>query len=100
MDTRRALTILSGMLAAAATAMAFRLFPADLSSPITWLWIPLFAGMVFTNTFGLAAIVLMVPWEIITHYHTRREQLHVIDAAKPSGEITTTTPAFASKGVA
>ena len=102
MDIRRALTILAGLLAAVATAIAFRLFPVDLTSPVSWLWIPLFGGAVFINTFGFAAIVLLVPCEIITHYLPGQNRLEVIEArdAGLSGEIATAGPTLACERVA
>ncbi len=103
MDTRRALTILSGFLAAVATATAIHLFPMDLTSPITWLWIPLLGGAVFINAFGLAAIVLLVPYEMITHYLSGQHRLHVVKgnpAHPPSSEVAAGSPAIVTKSVA
>ena len=103
MDIRRALTILSGVLAAVATAMAFRLFPLDLTSPVSWLLIPLAGGAVFINAFGLTAIVLLVPCEIIMHYLSGQHRLHVLEnnsSQNPSGKIAAGDPAIAAKSVA
>ena len=103
MDMRRALTILSGLLAAVATAVAFRLFPIDLTSPVTLLWIPLGGGAVFINTFGFAALALLVPYEVMTHYLSGQHRLHVIESdpiQTPSGEVTAGAPAIATKSVA
>lgn len=85
MRVRRFLTLLSGAIGCLMTAFAFRVFPVELSEPITWLWIPLFGGTVFVNSFGLAAIMLMVPWEIITHHWPKTETLQVLDDAAGVG---------------
>jgi hypothetical protein len=93
---RRFLTLLSGIIALAATTIAFHLLPADLTTPVGWLWIPLFGGTVFINAFGIAAIGLMVPWEVFTHYGARqRERLIVLSAGHKgvSGKITRARPA-------
>ena len=102
MRVRRFLTLLSGVTACLATAFAFRLFPADLSVPVSWLWVPLFGGTVFVNAFGLAAITLMVPWEIITHYWAPPRALRVIkpDGNPLRGEIAPTCPSLTNQHVA
>ncbi len=102
MSVRRFLALLSGFLACLITALAFRLFPVDLSTPVTWLWIPLFAGTIFVNSFGLAALTLMVPWEIITHYFPRGRKLQIIDekTGHRLDEVTTTAPALPREQVA
>jgi hypothetical protein len=97
MAIRRALTILSGLIAAVVAAMAFRLFPADLSSPVSWLWIPLFGGAIFINAFGFAAIALLLPCEIITHYLPAQKRLRVVEAKRievDSDEVTAADPTF------
>ncbi len=95
--------MLAGLLAAAATGFAFRVFPVDLSSPVSWLWVPLFGGMVFVNAFGLAAITLLVPWEVVTHYVSKAGNLQVIEGGSTvdtSGEVSATGPAIARESVA
>ncbi|MBT3193500.1 MAG: hypothetical protein HN341_13200 [Verrucomicrobia bacterium] len=100
MNTRRALTLLSGLIALSATAMGFRLLPVDLSIPISWLWIPLFGGTVFINAFGLAAIVLMVPWEILSDALEKRSQLRVLARESARlGKIPATAPSLADECV-
>ena len=97
MDIRRALTILSGLIAAVVAAMAFRLFPADLTSPVSWLWIPLFGGAIFINAFGFAAIALLLPCEIIAHYMPAQKRLRVIEAKRiveASNEVAAADPTF------
>jgi len=103
MCVRSVLTLLAGTVALAATGEAFHLFPADLSMPISWLWIPLFGGTVFVNAFGLAAITLMVPWEIMTALTEKRTKQKVagntgLDAI--SDEMATTDPSFATGRIA
>ena len=102
MSVRRLLTLLSGFLACLSTAFAFRMFPVDLSTPVTWLWIPLFAGTIFVNSFGLAAITLMVPWEVITHYFPRGRKLQVLDGeiGRVLDEVATTAPTLPREQVA
>ena len=97
----RILTFLSGLLALTAVSMAFYILPADLSMPITWLLIPFYGGAVFVNAFGLAAILLMVPWEIVSDSQSKRRQLHVLSQAEhTSGEIACTSPVLTNDCIA
>ena len=77
---RRVLTMISGLLALAITGLTFRVFPVDLSLPVTWLWIPLFGGAIFVNAFGLAAIALMVPWEFASDLLKKHGKLKVLES--------------------
>jgi hypothetical protein len=90
---------MAGLLALAATGFAFRVFPADLSLPVSWLWIPLFGGAVFVNAFGLAAITLMVPWEAASDYLDRRKQLRLLSNAEDLSKIASATPAITSESI-
>jgi hypothetical protein len=102
MRVRRFLTLLSVAIACLTTAFALRMFPVELSEPMSWLWVPLFGGTVFVNSFGLAAIMLMVPWEIITHHWPNTETLQVLDDAAGVGldVVATATPPLSSDRVA
>jgi hypothetical protein len=72
--------MISGLLALAITGLAFRVFPVDLSLPISWLWMPFFGGAIFVNAFGLVAIALMVPWEFVSDLLEKHGQLEVLES--------------------
>jgi hypothetical protein len=91
---RRLLTMISGLLALAITGLAFRIFPVDLSLPVSWLWIPFFAGAIFVNAFGLAAIALMVPWEFASDLLKKHGQLEVLErTGTPAISLSKVAPA-------
>ncbi len=98
---RRLLTLASGGIALAATGFAFHFLPVDLSSPIGWLWTPLFGGTVFINVFGISLIALLLPWEIAVHYMpVKASALYSLELEmKSADEISSGRPAIVTRTI-